>query len=238
MDTSRAFASREAAGRALARELTKRHFVEPVVLALPRGGVPVAVEIAKALKAPLDLVLVRKIGVPFEPELAAAAVVDGGEPEIVVNEDVMSVAGLERDYIDQEANRELAEIERRRQAYLGGRPRVPLDGRTLIIVDDGIATGASVRAALKALRRRGPKALILAVPVAPAEAVEALRPEVDQLVCLETPEPFLAIGIHYLDFRQLSDQEVVSSIATLDSKAAAKVGEPGAEDTAMKASVR
>jgi putative phosphoribosyl transferase len=238
MEKLRAFANRQAAGRALARELAKKHLVEPVVLALPRGGVPVAVQIAKALKAPLDLVLVRKIGVPFEPELAAAAVVDGGEPEIVVNDDVISLAGLDCDYIDQEAKRELAEIERRRQAYLGDRPRVPLAGRTLIVVDDGIATGASVRAALKALRRRGPKALVLAVPVASAETVEALRAEVDQLVCLATPEPFLAIGIHYLDFRQLSDQEVVSCLATLDSKVAANADEPEVAEAATNAQVR
>ena len=221
MKTPRVFANRQAAGRALADELRKRHFVDPVVLALPRGGVPVAVEIAKALKAPLDLVLVRKIGVPFQPELAAAAVVDGGEPEIVVNEDVISLARLDRDYINQEAKRELAEIERRRRVFLEERPRVPLEGRTLIVVDDGIATGASIRAALKALSRRAPKALILAVPVAPADVVEALRAEVDQLICLATPEPFFAIGIHYLDFRQLSDEEVVSSLAILESKAAA-----------------
>jgi putative phosphoribosyl transferase len=225
MKAMRAFANRQAAGCALASELKKRHLVDPVVLALPRGGVPVAVEIAKALKAPLDLVLVRKIGVPFQPELAAAAVVDGGEPEIVINEDVIGLAGVDRNYIDQEAKRELAEIERRRQAYLGGRPRVPLEGRTLIVVDDGIATGASMRAALKALRRRGPAALILAVPVAPADTVEALRAEVDQLICLATPEPFYAIGLHYLDFRQLSDQEVVSSLAAIESKAAAKADE-------------
>jgi putative phosphoribosyl transferase len=220
MTTVRAFANRQTAGQALADELTKRHLVDPVVLALPRGGVPVAVEIAKALKAPLDLVLVRKIGVPFQPELAVAAVVDGGAPEIVVNEDVIKLAGLDRDYIDQRAKLELAEIERRRQAYIGGRPRVPLEGRTLIVVDDGIATGASVRAALKALRRRAPKALVLAVPVAPAETVEALRAEVDQLICLATPEPFFAIGVHYLDFRQLSDQEVVSSLSGIESKTA------------------
>jgi putative phosphoribosyl transferase len=115
---------------------------------------------------------------------------------------------------------------------------VSLEGRTLIVVDDGIATGASMRAALKALRRRGPKALILAVPVAPAEAVEVLRAEVDQLICLATPEPFFAIGIHYLDFRQLSDQEVVSNLATLESKAAAKPAEREAPDTATSAPVR
>jgi putative phosphoribosyl transferase len=217
MTASTAFANRQAAGRALASVLKARHLVDPVVLALPRGGVPVAVEVAKALKAPLDLVLVRKIGVPFQPELAAAAVVDGGQPEIVFNEDVISLAGVERDYIDRQAKRELAEIDRRRQTYLGDRPRVPLEGRILVVVDDGIATGASMRAALKALRRRRPMALVLAVPVAPADTVDALRAEVDQVVCLATPEPFYAIGLHYLDFRQLSDQEVVSSLAVLES---------------------
>jgi putative phosphoribosyl transferase len=237
MKQLRAFANRRAAGRALAAELTKRRLIDPVVLALPRGGVPVAVEVASALKAPLDLVLVRKIGVPFQRELAAAAVVDGGEPEIVVNEDVIGLAGLDRGYIEQEAKRELAEIERRRQAYLGARPRVPLEGRTLILVDDGIATGASIRAALKALRRRGPKALVLAVPVAPAEAVEALRAEVDQLICLETPEPFYAIGIHYLDFRQLSDEEVISSLAMPESKAAGKPAEGVAANAATSTPV-
>jgi putative phosphoribosyl transferase len=231
MRTLSAFANRQAAGRELASELAKKRLVDPVVLALPRGGVPVAAEIAKSLKAPLDLVLVRKIGVPFQPELAVAAVVDGGEPQIVVNDDVINLAGLDREYIDREVKRELAEIERRREAYLRGRPRVPLEGRTLIVVDDGIATGASIRAALKALRRRGPKALILAVPVAPADTVEALRPEVDQLICLATPEPFFAIGIHYVDFRQLSDEEVVS---ILDSKAAE---EPKTADAATRAAL-
>jgi putative phosphoribosyl transferase len=206
------FADRRDAGRALARVLASKRLADPVVLALPRGGVPVAAEIAQALEAPLDVVLVRKIGVPCQRELAAAAVVDGGNAEIVTNEDVMGMAGLTRADIEQSAKRELAEIERRRQAYLQGRDRVPLDGRTLILVDDGIATGASVRAALTALRRRRPRALILAVPVAPAETVAALRSEVDDVVCLETPEPFVAIGLHYRDFHQLSDEDVVRAL--------------------------
>jgi putative phosphoribosyl transferase len=228
MKALRTFANRGAAGRELARELIKRHFVDPVVLALPRGGVPVAVEIAKVLNAPLDLVLVRKIGVPVQPELAAAAVVDGGEPEIVINDEVVSLAGLDWDFIDQEARCQLVEIERRRQAYVGDRARVPLEGRTLIVVDDGIATGASMRAALKALRHRRPKALVLAVPVAPADTVEALRREVDQLICLSTPEPFHAIGLNYVDFHQLSDQEMMRSLQALEDKAAAK---PGAHES-------
>ncbi|MBO0764883.1 MAG: phosphoribosyltransferase, partial [Hyphomicrobiaceae bacterium] len=135
-----AFADRREAGLALAGALSKKHLADAVVLALPRGGVPVAAEIARRLKAPLDVVLVRKIGVPYQRELAAAAVVDGGSAEIVVNEDVMAMTGLAPADIQRLAKRELVEIERRRQAYLKGRARIPLDGRTLILVDDGIAT--------------------------------------------------------------------------------------------------
>jgi putative phosphoribosyl transferase len=211
-DTS-VFADRREAGLALARVLAEKHLAHPVVLALPRGGVPVAAEIARRLEAPLDVVLVRKIGVPYQRELAAAAVVDGGSAEIVANEDVMAMAGLAHADIQRLARRELAEIERRRHAYLKGRERVPLDGRTLILVDDGIATGASARAALTALRRRHPRALILAVPVAPADTVAALRSEVDDVVCLTTPEPFVAIGLHYRDFHQLSDEDVMRALA-------------------------
>lgn len=209
MKASNTFKNRRSAGRILAERVKELEPVEPVVLAMPRGGVPVGLEVAKALKAPLDLVLVRKIGVPYQPELAAAAVVDGGEPEIVVNDDVMRLAGITRDYIDERAKEELAEIERRRRIYLEGRPRVPLDGRTLIIVDDGIATGASIRAAIAALKRRKPQRLILAVPVAPADTLEMLRTQVDDVVCLETPEPFYAIGMHFDDFHQVPDDEVV-----------------------------
>jgi putative phosphoribosyl transferase len=184
-----------------------------VVLALPRGGVPVAAEVARALKAPLDLVLVRKIGVEHQPELAVAAVVDGEQPEIVVNEEVRALAHISRDYIDNQAKRELAEIERRRNIYLQGRPRAPVEGRTVIVVDDGIATGTTVRAAIKALRRKAPKAIILAVPVAPVDTIEALRAELDDIVCLETPEPFYAIGMYYRDFHQVADEEVVRLLA-------------------------
>jgi putative phosphoribosyl transferase len=204
-----AFEDRTAAGRALAHELARRELDDPVVLALPRGGVPVAVEIARTLRAPVDLLLVRKIGAPYQPELAVAAVVDGGDPDIIVNDAVVNMAEVTPDYIEQQAKRELAEIERRRELYLEGRPRVPLEARTLIVVDDGVATGASVRAALKALRRRHPKKLILAVPVAPADTVEQLQAEVDEVVCLATPEPFYAISLHYSDFHQVPDEEVV-----------------------------
>lgn len=207
------FPDRRDAGRALAQVLAGRNLTAPVVLALPRGGVPVASEIARALGAPLDIVLVRKIGVPFQRELAVAAVVDGSAPEIVVNQDVAESAGIERDYIDAQAKQELVEIERRRKAYLQGRASVPVEGRTVILVDDGIATGASVRAALKALRRRSPRALVLAVPVAPFEAIDELRKMVDEVVCLRMPEPFVAIGLHYVDFHQVSDPEVIELLA-------------------------
>lgn len=214
MRHEKTFADRTSAGRALAQVLSRKKLIDPVVLALPRGGVPVAVEIARRLNAPLDLVLVRKIGVPSQPELAAAAVVDGSDPDLVLNDEVVSLTGLDRDDIERAAQSALAEIERRRQVYLENYPRVPLAGRTLILVDDGIATGTSMRAVIKALKRRGPKALILAVPVASRDTVEALRREVDDLVCLAIPEPFLAIGFHYRNFTQLSDAEVVSLLAS------------------------
>ena len=213
MKLAKPFADRRAAGRALAKALTTRNLAAPVILALPRGGVPVAAEIASALKAPLDIVLVRKIGVPFQRELAVAAVVDGAQPEVVVNEDVTQLAGVTRYYIDAGVMQELQEIERRRQVYLQGRVRVPLEGRTVVLVDDGIATGATVRAAVKALKKKALKALILAVPVGALQTIEALKNEVDEVVCLRTPEPFVAIGVHYADFHQVSDDEVVSLLA-------------------------
>lgn len=191
------FRDREGASERLAERLRGRRWpAPPVVLALPRGGVPVAVPVACALKAPLDLVLVRKIGVPWQPELAVAAVVDGNEPRVVIDEEVRAATGIGRAEIEAAARRELAEIARRRRVYLGGRAPAPVEGRTAIVVDDGIATGTSVRAALKALRARGPTALVLAVPVAPPETVAALESEVDEVVCLSQPVPFHAIGLH------------------------------------------
>ncbi|MDP2619396.1 MAG: phosphoribosyltransferase [Hyphomicrobiales bacterium] len=207
------FADRVEAGRSLAAKLVEKKYEKPVVLALPRGGVPVAAEVAKALGAPLDIVLVRKIGVPYQPELAVAAVVDGDHPELVINEDVQRLAHVSNEEIERAKARELAEIERRRALYLQGRARVPISGATVIVIDDGIATGATVRAALKALRRGKPKKLVLAVAVAPPDTVAKLRPEVDEIVCLETPEPFYAIGLYYRDFGQVSDQQVVALLA-------------------------
>jgi putative phosphoribosyl transferase len=213
MMLQRPFADRRAAGRALSEMLVPKALPAPVVLALPRGGVAVAVEIARALEAPIDVVLVRKIGAPFQPELAAAAVVDGGAAEIVTNDDVIEGAAVSREYLCAAVKRELKQIEQRRRLYLRGRAPVPLEGRTIILVDDGVATGTSVRAALKALRKRAAKAVVLAVPVAPAEAVDALRREFDEVVCLMQPDPFVAVGGSYLDFRQVSDDEVIALLA-------------------------
>lgn len=197
----------------LAKELLCYADQRPAVFALPRGGVPIGYEIAKALKAPLDLVLVRKIGVPFQPELAAGAVVDGEEPQVVVNPQVVELLGLTDEFLREETGRKLAEIDERRRTYLADRPRVDPRGRTAIVVDDGIATGATIKAAMRAVRRRGPARLILAAPVAPPATLEALRDEADAIHCLETPEDFLAIGIFYENFHQLSDDEVVRLLA-------------------------
>ncbi len=182
------------------------------MLALPRGGVPVGAAVAQALQAPLDLLLVRKIGAPWQHELALAAVVEGDPPDIVIDEDVQRGMGAHGDYIEAQAQVQLREIERQRRAYLSGRPAAPVEGSTVIVVDDGIATGTTMRAALKALRRRRPAALVLAVPVAPRDTLEQLRAEVDQVVCLATPYPFFAVGEHYQRFPQVEDDEVIEAL--------------------------
>jgi predicted phosphoribosyltransferase len=206
------FKDRSEAGRRLAEALAGYKDEQPVILALPRGGVPVAAEVAAALKAPLDLILVRKIGVPFQPELAMGAVVDGGEPTIVRNEDVILLAGIDETEFKAVCDNELAEIERRQQRYLGGRERANVAGRTAIVIDDGIATGATTRAALRATRMRNPKKLVLAVPVAPSDNLAAMRAEADEVICLEDHQLFGAIGFYYRDFRQISDEEVIETL--------------------------
>ena len=204
------FRDRSDAGRALAEALAKYKDERPVILALPRGGVPVAAEVATALNAPLDLILVRKIGVPRQPELAMGAVVDGKTPLVVRNEDVIAMAGIEEAEFNSVRDRELTEIERRRERYLGSRQPVEIAGRTAIVIDDGIATGATTRAALRAMRARKPKKLVLAVPVAPTDTLEAMEGEADEIVSLEQHIFFGAIGIYYSDFQQISDEEVIA----------------------------
>lgn len=207
------FADRTEAGRKLAKALAGYKGQQAVVLALPRGGVPVAAQVADALQAPMDLILVRKIGVPMQPELAMGALVDGETPLIVRNEDVIQLAGIEEAEFKRVCDDELTEIERRRKLYLGGRERVAVAGRVTIVIDDGIATGATTRAALRATRARKPKKLVLAVPVAPTESLAEMKGEADEVVCLEDHEAFGAIGFYYSDFRQTSDQEVIEALA-------------------------
>ena len=202
------FRDRSDAGRQLAEQLRYLEHSQPLVLALPRGGVPVGIEVASALHAPLDLLLVRKIGVPWHPELAAGAVIDGARPRTVINEDVVRTAGVSESDIARIVEAELAKIERRRRLWLSDRPHVSIAGHSAIVVDDGIATGASARVALEAVRAEEAARVVLATPVAPAETAEMLRAECDDLVCLATPEDFMAVGIYYEDFHQVDDQEV------------------------------
>ena len=218
------FYDRLEAGRRLAAELVKYKGENVVVLALPRGGVPVAAPIAMALDAPLDLVLVRKIGVPFQPEFAMGAVADGGTPLIVRNEDVIAMTGVGEREFNAVCQRELAEIERRRRLYLGARIRPEVRGHIAIVVDDGVATGATTRAALRAVRARHPRKLVLAVPVAPPDTLESLRVETDETICLETHEDFGAIGFFYADFRQIGDEEVIAILDRLGADRASPAG--------------
>lgn len=212
------FTNRTEAGRRLAARLTQHRGADPVILALPRGGVPVAAEVASALDAPLDLVVARKIGVPFQPELAMGAVVNGDTPIVVRNDDVIRLAGVAETEFDAVCKEEMAEIKRRRNRYLGGRRPINVTGKTVVVVDDGIATGATVRAALRATRMRSPRRLILATPVAPGDTLAELRSEVDDVVCLESPGSFGSIGAFYSDFDQVRDDEVVALLAATNSR--------------------
>jgi putative phosphoribosyl transferase len=209
------FQDRKDAGERLAARLIHLKDKNPVVLALPRGGVAIGFEVARLLGAPLDIVLVRKIGVPWQPELALGAVADGGgsSPEIFIDERMAEALAIPLDYVRDETARQLAEIERRRQLYCAGRAPVEVGGRTAIVVDDGIATGATMRVALRAVRRRGPASLVLAAPVAAAETLASLAGEADETVCVEVPKGLGAIGYYYEDFHQMSDDEVTGLLA-------------------------
>ena len=211
------FKNRTQAGELLAEEVARHAFSDPVVLGLPRGGVPVAAQVAAKLKVPLDIILVRKIGTPMQRELAVGAVVDGDVPEIVRNEELISQIGLSENEFQQEAKRQLEIIEERRKLWVAGRSRIPVKGKTAIIVDDGIATGATVKGSLHALKRQGPQRTVIATPVASRESVEELRREADDVICLEVQEYMGAIGLFYADFSQVSDAEVSR---TLDSMSA------------------
>ena len=214
------FADRGEAGRRLADKLLHLKDLQPIVLALPRGGVAVGFEIARVLDAPLDVVLVRKIGVPWQPELALGAVTDGARPETFIDRGLATSLDVPRSYIEEETARQLEEIERRRKSYCEGRPALEVAGRAAIVVDDGIATGATMRVALQAVRRRGPARLVLAVPVAPPDTLAGLGEGADETVCLETPIGLGAIGFYYRDFHQMSDAEVTDLLARAPRAAA------------------
>jgi predicted phosphoribosyltransferase len=202
------FTDRSDAGRQLAIEMKKLVLQQPVVYALPRGGVPVAFEVATALGAPLDLLLVRKLGAPHQPELAVGAVVDGETPEVVLNADIAAAVAT-NEYIAAAKAVALREIERRRALYLRGRAATDPSGRDAIVIDDGVATGATALVAVHALKRRGARRVIVATPVAPPDTVARLAAEADQVVCLAQPDWFSGISQFYLDFHQLEDEEVV-----------------------------
>lgn len=204
------FRDRRDAGRQLARRLMHLRGADPVVLALPRGGVPVAFEVAEALAAQLDLVMVRKLGAPGFPELAVGAVVDGAHPETVINEEIRRELAVSAEFIARESAAQLAEIERRRDTYLRGRPPPQLRGRTVIVVDDGIATGATVRVALQAIAGSGAASRVLAVPVAPPDTAAELEALCDEAVFLFLPDPFGAVGRYYRDFDATEDAEVIA----------------------------
>jgi len=204
------YADRQAAGDELAGRLKDMALDDPVVLALPRGGVPVALPVARGLGAPLDLVLVRKIGVPGQEEVAAGAIVDGPPEHVHFNEGILRGLGMTQDDIADTVATKRAELAERRQRWLAGRPPIPVAGRDTILVDDGIATGATVRAALMALRDRAPARILLAVPVASQEALDDLSPLVNRVVCPLVPRYFRAVGLHYDRFEQVPDREVTA----------------------------
>lgn len=207
------FRDRTHAGQALAEALVPLADEHPLVLALPRGGVPVAFEVAHHLRSVLDLILVRKIGAPGDQELALGAVIDGAEPKWVINQELFNQIAPPPHWFEEEMQRQLAELERRRQRYCGDRPPPLLAGRCVILVDDGIATGATVRAALKGIKQTEPGKIVLAVPVGPRDVIEMLKADVDELVCLTMPDPFIGIGRHYADFEQTSDEQVIALLA-------------------------
>jgi putative phosphoribosyl transferase len=207
------FRNREDAGRQLAEDIVRLELADPVVLALPRGGVPVAAPIAAALSAPLDVLVVRKVGAPGNPELAVAAIVDGNPPDIVLNHDVIEAYGLDDDDLSMLIKAERPELERRGRAYRGRRHRLSLTGKTAIVVDDGAATGTTMKVALRALKHRSPREIVAALPVAPPQTVAELRPDADRILCLSQPSDFRALSMYYQNFSQIGDQEVSEMLA-------------------------
>ena len=211
------FRSRVDAGRELARLLEHLRGQDVVVLGLPRGGVPVAYEVARALEVPLDVIVVRKLGVPYQPELAMGAI---GEGDVrIINRNVVAMAGVDQQELDLVERRERIQLERRAQLFRGGRPRISLKGRTALIVDDGIATGSTARAAGQVARAQGAARVVVATPVAPPEVFERFQGDVDELIVALQPDRFSAIGEFYLDFSQTSDWQVTDLLQKAASTA-------------------
>ncbi len=218
------FRNRTEAGRELAALLTKYREESPLVLGLPRGGVPVAYEVARELGAPLDVWVVRKVGAPGRPELGLGAVAEGGA--LVLDRELMRSLGASETEVMQTAEREADEVGARVVRFRGVHPPPDLEGRTVLLVDDGVATGGTVRAAIQALRTRHPRKLVLAVPVGAVESLDSLRPEVDDLVCVHPAEFMLSVGEFYDDFSQTQDSEVQELLARARERGAERGPEP------------
>ncbi|MEM2910259.1 MAG: phosphoribosyltransferase [Nitrososphaerota archaeon] len=201
------FKNRTEAGMLLAKALKEYKGCDVVVLAVPRGGVVVGYYVAKELGCPLDVIVPRKLGAPFQPELAIGAVAEDGTT--VLNEDLVNSMGVSQQYIEKKVKEEVAEIKRRISLYRSGKEAIPVKDKIVVLVDDGLATGATIKAAISYVKKLGPKALVVAVPVAPPETIRSLRQEVDKVICLSTPEPFYAIGQFYEEFEQVEDEEVI-----------------------------
>lgn len=203
------FRDREDAGERLAHALSNHAIESPIVYALPRGGLPVADIVARSFNAPLEIILVRKLGAPGRPELAIGAIVDGASPILILHNDIVQTLGVTNDYIQNVKTAELAEIERRRNLYLKDRPSLSPKGREIIVVDDGLATGATMEAAIRALREAGASRIVAAVPVAPSDTLLSIQKIADDVVCLHTPTPFFSVGDYYRSFPQLTDTDVI-----------------------------
>jgi putative phosphoribosyl transferase len=218
------FSDRAEAGRRLGEELAGLGLVDPVVLALPRGGVPVAAEVARIIGAPMDIVIVRKVGAPGNRELAIAAIVDGSPPDIVLTREILEAYGLEEAEIARLVAAERPELDRRRIAYRGKRHPLSVTGKTIVIVDDGAATGTTMKVAVRAMKRRSPREIVVALPVAPPETVTSLKQESNRVICLEQPRHFMALSYHYRSFPQLTDDEVNAALqkSAQDRKTAAR----------------
>lgn len=208
----RVFDNRTTAGETLVSKLQPYLRSNAIIYALPRGGVPVAAPVAKCLEAPLSLLFVKKIGAPGHEELAIGAIVDGEEPTQILRNEIIHSLHISELYVSAESEAALNEIERRRALYSGLFARTNPKDRTVIIVDDGVATGASMEVAIEALRKQGAKQVIVAVPVAPAETISKLRGLADDVICVDTPESFWSVGEHYQDFPQLTDADVMETL--------------------------